>query len=233
LSSVARAAVSAAVGAAVVLAVFLLRRDPPEPAPGPPPPPPPPSEVAVFYGRTPELEILFRRRFASPERARFADATLFAALGGDPSRGTPPECVELWAVRRSGDPTARLPAGAPRVALKDGRRAALRRLTEIGATPPPAGAGALLAALGPDATEPLGNSRLRRVVFGLPPGVAYEDVAAVEALGAACRRTLAAVESLDAWPENVPAPMASFLSPDPTARVAESPTTTVSPESRR
>lgn len=233
MSSAARAALSAAVGAAVVLTLFLLRRDPPEPAPAAPPPPPPPQEVAVFYGRTSELEILFRRRFASPERARFADATLFAALGGDPASGTPPEAVELWAVRREGDPAARLPEGAPRVTLKDGRRAALRRLAECGATPPPSGATALLAALGPDAAHPLGNSRLRRVVFGLPPGVAYDDVAAVEALGAACRRSLAAAEPLDAWPENVLAPMTSFLLPNPSARVAEGPTPTSSPESRR
>ena len=231
MNTFVRAVLPALVAAGLVFSFVFFRRSP---APPPKPPPPPsaaPIETGVLYGRNETFEVLLRRRYAAPVRAAFADRALIESLGGR-AEETPPVFVELL-VRRTGS-GAIPPELSVRLRSAAGAAFAPRPLSDYlaaGATPQ---ARMLVAAFSPPADLPFGNGSVRRVVYGLPPGLAFEDLVS----GEAARVTLAPVRGnslrLDAVLDDVGAPFSDRLPPGSATTVAEAAASAPGgPESRR
>ncbi len=225
-------AVLPAFGAAVLVFTFVLLRRPPSPEPVRlPPPSADPREVPVLYGRDGAYEVLLRRRYASTVRAAFADRALIEALGGR-AEETPPVFVELL-IRRTGSDATQ---AASNLVLRTAGGVSFvpRRLEEYLAADASAQARMLVAAFSSPAERPIGNGSLRRVVYGLPPGLAFEDLVSGETARVPLRLARGASALLDGGLDDVGSPLSDRLLPGSASTIAEAASSpSGGPESRR
>jgi hypothetical protein len=178
LIAVAAAAALAAVTAGVV---YVFARTHPHRRPAPAAEPVPgPIRLSVLAAEDAGRAIVIRPR-AAGARDGFSDPSLARALGLAPGTW---RFVEVWVVNRGSADLASL-ATAPAVALRGGRSAPLRLLSELpaGSDPRPAGATMLARNLFPDPTRPLGKALFRRTVYALPEGAEFGDLLSAEADG--------------------------------------------------
>jgi hypothetical protein len=182
-----------------------------------------PATTRVFYGRKDGVDYVLRRRRSSKREAEFADAELARALSGGPAPngGPKPLCiVELWVLRRFGNPEASVVVKPPVLTFEGGRRVAALPLRDAFQSAERPIAATLLAALAPPEGSPLPIGALRRCAYALPRDVAFDDAIGASADGVDLVSGEARAATLDAWPEDATPTLEDLTAPLSPRRVA-------------